>query len=269
MAAQLEKYSKNPCLMPRDQDSHGLAPPKRPEHMQLSNRPPDRPERCPRRELPPTSRISRFGGLPARPHPKTRPTVLIARGFARLHLRLFGPVPQPLQQLLQFRQVQGLHQVSVATSRSRPGAIILLSPAAQRYDDDVASPWLLSDTPRRFVTVEEGHAKIHQNQMWAELLGEIYRLGTVVGGTNLVSHQLEHHFHRSSRVLVIVHHQNAPVCPGGFRSFLGCPGRHLYSVVQDWKPNSEGTALALARTLRLNRSAVHFHQSLHQRQPDS
>src|SRR4028119_2499333 len=236
MAAQLEKYSKNPCLMLRDQDSHGLASPKRPEHMQLSNRPPDRPERCPRRELPPTSRISRFGGLPARPHPKTRPTVLIARGFARLHPRLFapapqppppllplrpgsarphpprsGPVPQPLQQLLQFRQVQGLHQVSVATSRSRPGAIILLSPAAQRYDDDVASPWLLSDTPRRFVTVEEGHAKIHQNQMWAELLGEIYRLGTVVGGTNLVSHQLEHHFHRSSRVLVIVHHQNAPV----------------------------------------------------------
>ena len=137
---------------------------------------------------------------------------VIARGDRQLPTRLRAP-----------RSVLPAARVSPDAGRSPPRAIallvLLLSPACQCDQCDLPAPRLLANGPAGIQAVHARHADIHDDQIGSELLGDSYRIHSVVGGFGLVPHDLQQHREREGGVVIVVHHENAMnVRPaGGFR----------------------------------------------------
>ena len=90
---------------------------------------------------------------------------------------------------------------------------------------------------------------------------------------HLVAQEAQEHRQAVGRVLIVIHHQNAP--PDGRRSCgrwrapLGRTRRNRPVLRRERQPHHELTPLARTLTPRLHGAAMHLQELPHQRKPDS
>src|SRR6185503_16109551 len=86
-----------------------------------------------------------------------------------------------------------------------------LTPAAQRDEQHVAAPGLLTNFSSRLVSVQLRHAYVEQRDIRVKLCGNLERLEAVVCRARLVAQQIQQYRESSCGVLIVIDHQDALV----------------------------------------------------------
>ena len=128
----------------------------------------------------------------------------------------------------------------------------------------------LADAAGGVVAVEAGHPHVHQDDLGPEFVRRLHRLDAVVRRADFVAEELEHHGHRSGRVLGC---RPPPGCAARSRRPGRPPGAGPRAAAREplrrhREPDGEGAPLARPVALGRDRPAVHLDQALHQREPD-
>src|SRR5262249_1937507 len=151
----------------------------------------------------------------------------------------------------------------------RAASVLILPPAGQSNKNHVSTPRMLTNAPGDFVAVQLRKADVQQDQIGAKRLRCFQGLNAVVSGANVVALQPQQPPQAVSRVLVVVHHQNATFAQGCGSRSVTLQRRLLSGQEEDRQADDKLAAFTGAVAAGLDAAVVHFDQPPHEGQADA
>src|SRR5205809_1618 len=150
----------------------------------------------------------------------------------------------------------------------RPTPVLLLSPAGQRHEDDVARPGPLPDPLREVVPVHLEQTDVENGHTRPELVRHLESTLAILRSRDLVTQHPQQHGQAFDRIFIVVYDEDAAAPPVGPE--LGETLRRRGALWRQCRePDREGAALAGAAAVGRYRAAVELHEPLDQGKPDA
>src|SRR5688572_13369338 len=122
---------------------------------------------------------------------------------------------QRLEHAQEALEVHGLDDVTVEAGLLGLPAIVVLTPAGERYQHHALAPWLLADAATNFVAVLAGQPDVEEHRVGQQLLSAAQRCHSVVRGVSLVAGHAEQHRKGLRTVDVVVDDEDSARAGGG------------------------------------------------------